>query len=598
MAGITDASQAPSGRAPATIGSPTNRPSYSIRPAHVRALLWLRWKLTLRGYTRSWQRIVGLVVSLLFIVPFAIGVAFGSVYAYNKLGSSVATQILFGVLALLYIGWAALPLLQYTLNEGLDVTKLQIYPVTRGEQMVSLVLATFFDFTTIIIIALYVAVFIGWHATPLAAVITIVALLAAYIHTVGFSQLVLAALMGLLRTRRFRDLTVIVFALLGSACSLGSQILSRSLFIGNHVSIEHVDLASYLRWTPPGMAAQAIVLANRGNVLLALPWLLASVALVPVLLTVWAVVLERGITSAETAGSDSRRRGRRPRPTTAPVAPTSAANGTRAIPISQPIRRGWRPISPVALAITVKDARYLWRDPQLKAALLSTLLATIFLLVPRFYAGSESASSSRLNNGPFSIFLGVFPALLVILTFSLNSLGMDRAGLQMLFFFPVRPLDILFGKNLFTGTLSFVILVALTIVRAILGSGWAYVPVAIAVGTAAIFVMLGCGNLTSVLFPFRMRQMRTGDTSSLAQENGCLRSVIAILTLIVTALLLIPVAVAVIVPFGIEHSELLIYTVPVALIYGISLYQIATRLIAPVLLRRGPEILAATTREA
>ena len=56
-------------------GSPTGRPSYTINPAHVRTLLWLRWKLTLRGYTRSWQRIVGLVFAILFIIPAAFGLA-------------------------------------------------------------------------------------------------------------------------------------------------------------------------------------------------------------------------------------------------------------------------------------------------------------------------------------------------------------------------------------------------------------------------------------------------------------------------------------------------------------------------------------------
>lgn len=580
-----------------TASTPAGRPSYVINPAHVRTLLWLRWKLTLRGYTRNWQRIVGLVFAILFIVPASFGAAFGSVYAYTSLSHTAATQILFGVLALLYIGWAALPLLQYTLNEGLDVTKLQIYPLTRGEQMVSLVLATFFDFTTFIIIALYVAVFIGWHASPAAAVITVVALLAAYIHTVGFSQLILAALMGLLRTRRFRDLTVIVFALFGSACSLGSQLVARSFVISDPASIGQIDLATYLRWTPPGMGAQAIELANSGNVIQALPWLLGSLILVPVLLWMWALVLERGITTAESTGSDTRRRVRRKRLTPASASVSATAHHDT-LPATQRVRRGWRPVSPIAFAITEKDARYLWRDPQLKAALLSTLLATIFLLVPRFYAGTASASASRFNNGPASIFLGIFPSLLVILTFSLNSLGMDRAGLQMLFLFPVRPLDILFGKNIFTGSLSFVILVALTCARAALGSGWDYVPLAIAVGTAAIFVMLACGNVTSVLSPFRMRQMRTGDTSTIAQENGCLRSIIAIGTLVVTAILLIPVAVAVIVPFGIERQQWLIYSVPIALIYGVSLHQFATRMIAPVLLRRGPEILAATTREA
>ncbi len=49
--------------------------SFAISPAHVRTLLWLRFKLTLRRYTRSWQQIVGLLFGLLFLIPVAGGLA-------------------------------------------------------------------------------------------------------------------------------------------------------------------------------------------------------------------------------------------------------------------------------------------------------------------------------------------------------------------------------------------------------------------------------------------------------------------------------------------------------------------------------------------
>ncbi|HKB46150.1 MAG TPA: hypothetical protein VKC57_00530, partial [Ktedonobacterales bacterium] len=188
--------------------------SFAISPAHVRTLLWLRFKLTLRRYTRSWQQIVGLLFGLLFLIPVAGGLAVVTGLVYTGFSRAAGVQVLFAVVAFLYLIWALLPLLQYSLNEGLDVTKLQIYPLTRGEQMVSLVLATFLDLGTLFILALYITIFIGWHASPAAAAITLVALVLAYVHTVGFSQLILAALMGLLRSRRFRDLTVIVFAVL------------------------------------------------------------------------------------------------------------------------------------------------------------------------------------------------------------------------------------------------------------------------------------------------------------------------------------------------------------------------------------------------
>src|SRR5262249_18785318 len=147
---------------------------------------------------------------------------------------------------------------------------------------------------------------------------TLVALALAYVHTVSLSQLILAALMGLLRSRRFRDLSIIIFALFGTICSFSNQLVAR-LFIPRGSNGEPPDLAAtlaaahldqYLRWTPPGMAAQSIVLADRGDYLAAFPWLLGAALLVPVALFLWAVILDRGITSAESAGAGGGRRRR------------------------------------------------------------------------------------------------------------------------------------------------------------------------------------------------------------------------------------------------------------------------------------------------
>src|SRR5689334_11120248 len=185
MAGIAGSRASSSAPATEQANEPPRAVSFAIRPRQVRALLWLRWKITLRGYARSWQRVVGLIFALLFIIPAAGGVASLTAFGYLTTPYAFATQILFVVVALLYLIWAALPLLQYTLNEGLDVTKLVIYPVTRGEQMVSLVISTLLDVSTLFILAFYIAIVIGFHATPLAAVVTLVALIAIYIHTVG-----------------------------------------------------------------------------------------------------------------------------------------------------------------------------------------------------------------------------------------------------------------------------------------------------------------------------------------------------------------------------------------------------------------------------
>ncbi len=249
--------------------APTQTPArpesrWGIR--HLGTLLGLAWMLRVRGYTRNWKAALGFAFTLLFfILPVAAGAALLTGLGYVALPRPVATQLLFGALLVLYIAWAALPLLQYTVNEGLDVTKLQIYPVTRTEQMLTLVLSTLFDLSGLVILGVFAGVVIGWHATPLALAVTLVALVFAYVHTVTLSQLLLAALMGMLRSRRYRDLSIILFVLVSTTCSFAAQIVPRVIDFANPSALPSVQLDSYIWWTPPGMAAEAITQANAGN---------------------------------------------------------------------------------------------------------------------------------------------------------------------------------------------------------------------------------------------------------------------------------------------------------------------------------------------
>lgn len=596
MAGITGASSATRPRSGQRMRYQDI--SFAVNPAHVRTLLWLRWRITLRGYTRSWQRLIGLLFGFVFILIAGGGIAAATAFAYSTMPYHSTVEVLFGVLAFLYGAWAVLPLLQYNLNEGLDVTKLQGYPVTRGEQMVSLVLTTLLDVSSLFIFALFAAILVGWHATPLATAFTVVALALAYVHIVGFSQLILAALMGLLRSRRYRDLTVVFFALLGSSCWLIDQLffshITRAFRLTSTDVLGNLQLERYLQYTPPGMAAQAIVNAGQGNILVATGWLFMLALLVPILLVIWARVLDHSITTAETTGGATARSRRTRRAVgatgSAPTASTAgAANATAAPAMSASARRSV--LSDPALAVAGKDLRYFWRDPQLKAAMLSSLAPILLVFLPNLY------SSPSVASGPSGVLFAPLPALLIVMVLGINAFGLERQGLQTLFLFPIRPLDVFWGKNLAVGALAFAMEIVLTLIKAGITGGWFYVPLALIGGLAALLAMLGLGNITSVLFPFRSRQMRMGDSGSFASENGCLRSVVSMSTLFAAVVLLIPVAAAVLMPLAINKETWLIYTLPSALIYGIVLHQAPTRIIAPVFLRRGPEILHATVPE-
>ncbi|HEX8981775.1 MAG TPA: hypothetical protein VF792_03315 [Ktedonobacterales bacterium] len=571
-----------------------NVSQWRIRPRQLGALLRLRWKLGVRLYRRSVSATIGLIALLIFTIGGAAAAGVLSAIGYLNLERGAAAQLLFGALGLLYIVWVVLPALQYSVNEGLDVSKLHSYPITLAERMTALTLSTLFDPPTLIILAVCAAVVVGWHASVLATIITLVALVFLYVHVVGASQFALAILVGLLRSRRYRDLSIIVFALMSVACSLSGQFATTLLArVRNLDLLSRLDLGKYVQFAPPGMAARAIIAADAGDFLGALPWLFALIALTPVLFAGWAWVLDRGITSPEGSGaSSSRRRAGRTAPQLASAAIGAVTGGAADAQRRKPL------ISPVISAVAVKDLRYFWRDPQIKASLLSSLVLLFVVFAPNLiHRGGASHSYFEQRLAGYQPLMAPLPALLIVLTLSLNAFGLERQGLQALLLTPARPGDILRGKNLAVGIVAFTAQVVLIVAVAAITGYWAAAPLALIEGIAATLALLGAGNVTSVLMPLRVRQLRMG-SNNLSSENGCLRSVISLVALWGTLFLLTPVFVLLLLPPLVDHASWLVFTAPTALIYGLALYQVATMLIAPRLLKRAPEMLSVVARDA
>ncbi len=128
----------------------------------LRWLFWLRWKVFTRGFVRSPWSAVGSIFLFLFVLGFAGSVAVGSFFAYRLLPAPANTELVFIVLTAVYFLWIILPLLEYTVNEGLDVSKLIQFPLTRAELMSSLLFSTLLDIPTIGLILVFAAVVAGW----------------------------------------------------------------------------------------------------------------------------------------------------------------------------------------------------------------------------------------------------------------------------------------------------------------------------------------------------------------------------------------------------------------------------------------------------
>ena len=554
----------------------------------VRWLFWARWKMLTRGFVRNRTSLIGSIIFLLVVVFFAGLAAFGTYFAYRALPTPANTEVLYLVLTGLFVLWIVLPLLEFSNNEGLDISKLTLFPLTRAELMVSLLFSTLLDVPTVGLFLLMAAIVAGWAVSVPVAILTVMTMLIFYIQLVGISQLVLALFMRTLQSRRFRDLSIIIIAVFTSSCYLMQQlVLGGTRVLRLYDNLLAGSYSPYLQWLPSGFAARAIqqaVLGNWGASLASLGLLLVvSVAL----LYLWQAILQRSLSASEVGGSARARTQRRQQVAASPV----DAGAMRAPTMGASL---WdQLLPPQVTAIAVKELKYFWRDPQLKALLFQSVV-----YVAVFIVGPLVNPSSAGFGKQYILFISPLVVLLFLTSISLNSLGLERQSLTTTFLFPIEPQRLLWGKNLAVAALGIGEFILLIGVGAFLSQAWDLVlPVAV-LGLAGMGVTLGCGNFTSVYFPQYMRQMQRGfRATGTTSQSGCLRAVMSLAMLLVTALLVAPVALGLFLPLVFRAQWLWTITIPLSLVYGIAFHQIVTRLVAPRIVERAPEILAVTTRE-
>jgi ABC-2 type transport system permease protein len=552
----------------------------------LRWLFWLRLRMLTRGFRRSRASLIGSIVFLLFVLVGAGWAAFGTFAAFRYLSQPANFEVLYLILTGLLLLWIVLPLMEFASNEGLDLSKLQLFPLTRAEMMISLLFSTLLDIPTVGLVILLGAVVVGWGVSLPVALLTLVTMLVFYVQLVAVSQLVLALLMRTLQSRRFRDFSIIIIAVFTASCYLAQQIaLGGSRIQHLYEDLQAGSYSPFLQWLPSGYAATAIKQAVLGNWGLSLGALGLLLALSIVFLYLWQLVIERSLSASEAGGSARVRNQRKSQ-----AAPASASSFT---PSTTGILN--RLVSPQVRAIAAKELKYFWRDPQLKAMLFqSVIYLGIFIIGPFL-----NPSSGRFGAGSdYILYIATPVALLYLATISLNTLGLERESLTTTFLFPVQPQRLLWGKNLVVFLFGLVELTILIGFGAYFSKNWTLVVPVTVLGLAGMGVTLGCGNFTSVFFPQYVRQMQRGfRATGTTSQSGCLRGVMSLVMLLVTAVLVAPVGAAVFLPYAFNAEWVWGITIPASLIYGIAFHQIVTRVVAPRIVETAPEILAITTRQ-
>lgn len=559
-------------------------PSVSaLRPRMVSTLLWLRWKLFLRGFQRGnvVVRIIGSIVLLLLISSFGIPMFIGMIAGFhyflpNQLFQ--ATNILMYILGGIYVLWLILPLLQFSINEGLDVSKLSIYPVTRPEIMAGLLLSTFLDIPTLFILLLFAGIGIGWAISPLQIALIVITLALMYIHIVSLSQLFLSSLLGLLKSRQWRDATIIVASLIGFSISILSQIFTRfghadpgaaGTAITNFINF---DIGAYLQFLPPGMAGRAITAIYSGSYGVAALWIgtLAITALI--IIWGWSAVLVKALSSSEEGGSTRRAQA----DTSKKVQHEIAISSTR-------LSQGWIP-EPI-LAIFQKDMIYFWRDPQYKRVLISGI----------YFIALQILSTLQHQFGASNVFL-YLAVFSLVLSFSMSAFGYEGDAISTLALFPIRPWQLLAGKNLAVFVLGSTEAVILIGVQAVVGKSFSLAGYSLIQTISLILIALGIGNISAIFFPTRVVAGGIGRQQS--DAGSSFTNVIARLGAFLCAIVLsLPFTAGTFVLTLIGASQYIPVVIIGGLIYAGLIYGGITVLAASQYYSRIDKIIAAITRE-
>lgn len=523
-----------------------------------RRLAWLKLRLLVNGLRADRQRRIGFPLSVVLLGWVSLNLA--GDYRATMAGLTGAAR---GEVALwaglgLFAVWVALPVVIFPLDETLDPARFALLPVRRHQLLTGLAMASLIAPSVVIPLTLLGANLSVFFSVLPAAIVSGVLMLALMIVA---GQLFTTTLSAVFRSRRGRDLSVLIIASIGLV-GFGSQQLLRAAI--ERLGISGAAIAypvSSAAWLLPPVAAQRIVTeAAAGRPLGSLIFTVVTAVWILALAWVWGRLLDWLLTT----------------PTESP----SMARTRRGLGLAG--RFGWSPV----LVMARKELRFYLRDPRLRlvwtgAAIFVGLAAASILVGVNTLPDLRARTWLPLAAPGLVLFVG--------LPIALNVFGWERNAASFLFVLPVRGRRMLAGKNLATALALAAETAVISLILAGVTGRWEMLRFMPALTVCAVGCQLAVGNLVSVLTPLRLPREGT-DLFAQATEQGCLAVGAQLVSFFTIGLLLVlPASVLVLtVGFGGVVSEWFAHLVTV--VWGIGFYSLSLWLAGRLLDRRLPEV--------
>ena len=526
-------------------------------------LVRLKLALLRNGLRRSeWQQQLGLVLGALGGLPLA-GGGFLLLALVPRAEPRFGLLLVEVVFVALFFGWLVFPLLSFGGDTNLDPARLALLPLRPGELMSGLFLAGCVGVAPLCTLAALAGGVVGFAPLGPGLVLAVAAVLVQFALCVVGSRALLTVLSRQLRSRRARDLGILLASLAGLSISLAVQVGARMAERLERLDVDALrPVGRVVGWLPPGLAARALVDAGRGRLLAAAGELLLAALVVLLLAWWWWRSLDRVLTTAE---------------------PSAAARSRAAAGL---FPRLLRPLLPADQrgAVAAKELRYLARHPRLRVSWLTSGLLSLALVVV-----------VALNDWDHpALVLSSLVMVFLVSQNSLNQFGWDGPAYWANAAAGADPRGDLAGRNLAAMLAGLGATALLAVALAAVTGAFTYVPVAVCVGGGVLAVVLGVCDVVSVRFPYPVPEVTSNLWAVQGTGQGCLTGLMQMVAFAVEGALLLPVFVLVGVGALLWRPALLI-ACPAAVLYGLVLWRVGLGIGARWLRDHQPELLVALT---
>ncbi|QOC94453.1 ABC transporter permease [Micromonospora craniellae] len=552
-------------------------PAKPVRAVSARHFVRLKLRVMANNFRGQGWRVALFLIGSLFGLWISVGAFFG-LAAPGLVGDdryALLIAALAGILTVL--GWLLLPLVFFGVDETLDPARFALLPLRRRTLVKGLFAAALVSVPAIAALVAFsglvvtAGVFGGWSAAVVAAIGVVLGLLVC----VAGARAVTSAFATMLRSRRVRDLAAVLLAVL--AAMLGPLQIAGVAALGEVDWDRFLPVATVLGWTPLGAPFTAGIDLAQGRVWAAPLKLVIAVLTVLALLAWWSRSLESAMVGAASTG-----------PARVQAGPTGGV-------VAQLFLRaaGWLRRDQFG-ALVAREARYWWRDARRRANLIT--IAVVGLFVPVMvnfgaqgfsYDGEQGFSVGDSSPVLVSVSM-LFVGLLAAVTLA-NQFGFDGSAFaaNVVAGVPGRQ-ELLARMTAFSLYVLPMLAVVAVVIALVLGEP-AWIGFMAGALVATYGVGLAVNSFISVLGAYSLPE--TSNPFAMNSGAGVVKSLLTLLSMVVTAALGVPMVVAA----ALLGDTWLWLGLPLGAVYGVGAALLGAYLAGDTLDRRQPELLATVT---